>query len=365
MKAIRKEPFGHLADGRAVERYTLTNAHGMEIAILTYGGTITAIRTPDRDGNTSNVVLGFAKLDDYAVANRHFGNIVGRYANRIGQASFLLNGTSYQLAANNGPNSLHGGEVGFGHRIWQVAEASTRDAVAIGLSYLSIDGEEGFPGNLQVGVTYTLTDENELRLDYAAITDKPTVINLTNHSLFNLAGDDSGSVEHHELLLNAGTFTPVDATLIPTGAIVDVEGTPFDFTTPMPLGLRIRDGHEQLVFARGYDHNFILDKPPSGGLTLAAQVREPISGRIMEVYTTEPGVQLYTGNFLNGTLVGASGRMYRQGDGFCLETQHFPDSPNQPSFPSTVLEPGDTFRSTTVYRFPEPKRYDDSSGILA
>jgi aldose 1-epimerase len=350
-KGLAKEPFGTLADGTAVERYKLTNASGMEVEVITYGGIITAIRAPDRDGRPANVVLGLPTLEDYATKNPYFGTITGRYANRIAGGRFTLEGKEYRLTLNNGPNSLHGGKVGFDKRVWKASEAAAPGGVALAFAYLSPDGEEGYPGNLSVEVTYTLTDANELRLDYEATTDKTTVVNLTNHSYFNLAGDGSGSIEGHELLLNASAYTPVDATLIPTGAVEKTAGTPFDFTHPVPIGARIRDGNEQLVRGRGYDHNFVLDKPAPGELTLAARVREPRSGRVLEVRTTEPGVQLYTGNFLDGTLVGAAGKMYRQGDGFCLETQHFPDSPNHPDFPSTVLKPGETFRSTTVYRF--------------
>jgi aldose 1-epimerase len=350
-KGLQKEAFGALPDGTAVERYTMSNAHGMEVSFLTYGGIVTAIRVPDRDGRRDSVVLGFAKLEDYVAQNPYFGTITGRYANRIANARFALEGHEYRLAVNNGPNALHGGKAGFDKKVWQAEEAKASDGVAVALSYRSPDGEEGYPGNLDVRVTYTLTNADELRVDYRATTDQPTVVNLTNHSYFNLAGDGSGNVLGHELRLAASGFTPVDATLIPTGAIAKVAGTPFDFQTPKPIGRDIRMGDEQLVRGRGYDHNFVLDKPQAGALSLAARVREPRSGRVMEVHTTEPGVQLYTGNFLDATLVGAAGKVYRQSDGFCLETQHFPDSPNQPSFPSTLLRPGEAFESTTVFRF--------------
>ena len=350
-KGIDKEPFGQLTDGTAIDRYRLTNANGMEVEFITYGGTVTAIRTPDRDGKLANVVLGFARLEDYEAKNPYFGSIVGRYANRIANARFDLEGVTYQLAVNNGPNALHGGEVGFDKRVWTAKETASPDGLAVVLSYRSPDGEEGYPGNLDVQVTYTLTDADEFQIDYQATTDKPTVVNLTSHSYFNLAGEGSGSIEGHELMLNASAYTPVDATLIPTGALDKVAGTPFDFTQPTLLGARLRDGHEQLVRGQGYDHNFVLDKPAPGAMSLAARVHEPTSGRMMEIYTTEPGIQLYTGNFLDGTLLGPAGKTYRQGDGFCLETQHFPDSPNKPSFPSTLLKPGETFRSTTMHRF--------------
>lgn len=350
-KGLQKEPFGTLADGTAVERYTMTNANGVEVSLLTYGGIVTAIRVPDRTGKRDNVVLGFSKLEDYVAQNPYFGTITGRYANRIASGRFTIEGREYQLAVNNGPNALHGGKAGFDKKVWQAREASAADGIAVALAYRSPDGEEGYPGNLDVRVTYTLTDADELRIDYHATTDRPTVVNLTNHSYFNLAGDGSGDVLGHELHLNASAYTPVDATLIPTGTIAKVEGTPFDFRAPKPIGRDIRDGDEQLVRGHGYDHNFVLDQPQPGALVLAARVREPATGRVLEVRTTEPGVQLYTGNFLDGTLVGAAGKIYRMSDGFCLETQHFPDSPNQPNFPSTLLRPGEEFTSTTVYRF--------------
>lgn len=344
------EPFGEL-DGQPVERYTLSNANGMEIAVLTYGGIIQSISVPDSSGTLANVALGFDNLDDYVAKSPYFGCIVGRYGNRIARGHFTLEGQEYQLAINNDPNTLHGGEVGFDKKIWTVDAV---DAGSIVLSYTSPDGEEGFPGTLDVTVTYTLTDGDEIQIDYLATTDKTTVLNLTNHSYFNLAGEGSGSVFDHELMLNAPDFTPVDETLIPTGEIAPVAGTPFDFTTAKPIGQDLRDASsEQILIGRGYDHNFVIDRSgvADGELALVAQVTDPSSGRMLEVRSTEPGVQLYTGNFLDGTFAGTSGRVYRQSDAFCLETQHFPDSPNQPGFPSTVLEPGDEFRSTTVYAF--------------
>jgi aldose 1-epimerase len=350
-KGLQKEAFGTLADGTAVERYTMTNASGMEVSFLTYGGIVTAIRVPDRAGKRDNVVLGFAKLEDYVAQNPYFGTITGRYANRIAQARFAIEGREYRLAANNGPNALHGGKAGFDKKVWRAEEVRSAEGVAVTLSYTSPDGEEGYPGRLDARVTYTLTDADELKIDYHATTDKPTVVNLTNHSYFNLAGDGAGDVLGHELQLAASAYTPVDATLIPTGEVAKVAGTPFDFQTAKPIGRDIRTSDEQIVRGRGYDHNFVLDKPQAGALSLAARVREPRSGRVLEVHTTEPGVQLYTGNFLDATLVGAAGKVYRQGDGFCLETQHFPDSPNQPSFPSTLLRPGEEYKSTTVFRF--------------
>lgn len=344
------EPFGEL-DGQPVELYRLTNANGMEITVLTYGGTIQSISVPDRDGTIANVALGFDNLDDYVAMSPYFGCITGRYANRIARGRFTLDGQEYELAINNDPNTLHGGDVGFDKKIWTVDSA---DAGSIVLSYTSPDGEEGYPGTLDVTVTYTLTDADEIQIDYNATTDAPTVLNLTNHSYFNLRGEGNGAILDHELMLNAPEFTPVDETLIPTGEITPVAGTPFDFTTAKAIGQDIRDASsEQILIGRGYDHNFVIDRSgvADGELALVAQATDPDSGRMMEVRSTEPGVQLYTGNFLDGTFAGTSGHVYRQTDAFCLETQHFPDSPNQPDFPSTVLEPGDEFTSTTVYAF--------------
>ncbi len=348
--SIEKKPFGTTSDGTAVELYTLTNG-AMSVNILTYGGIVQAISVPDRDGRSGNIALGFARLDDYLTKNPYFGTITGRYANRIAKGAFTLDGQTYKLAANNGPNALHGGLAGFDKKVWKAKEIQGADGVGLELTYTSPDGEEGYPGTLNAKVTYTVTGNNELRIDYEATTDKPTIVNLTNHTYFNLAGEGAGSILDHELMLNASAFTPVDATLIPTGEIVKVAGGPMDFTIPAAIGARIRDNDPQLVFGRGYDHNWVLDKPSAGALSLAARVREPTTGRVMEVSTTEPGIQFYAGNFLDASLVGPSGRMYRQADGFCLETQHFPDSPNHPEFPSTVLKPGDTYKTTTIYRF--------------
>ncbi|MGH2534216.1 MAG: aldose epimerase family protein [Thermomicrobiales bacterium] len=350
---IVKEPYGTV-DGEAVDRYTLTNAAGMEVVILTYGGIMQSITVPDRDGTLANVALGFDNLDDYVNRNPYFGCITGRYANRIANGSFTLEGETYQLAINNDPNTLHGGEKGFDKYVWAAEEVSGADGMGIRLSRVSPDGEEGYPGTLTVEVTYTLTENNELRIDYRATTDAATVVNLTNHSYFNLAGEGAGSIFDHELQIFAANYTPVDGTLIPTGAIAPVAGTPFDFTRSTAIGARIRDGsNEQIVIGRGYDHNFVLDRASSDDVSLiaAARVHDPASGRVMEVSTTEPGIQFYTGNFLDATLVGPNGAIYRQGDGFALETQHYPDSPNQPDFPSTVLQPGEEYTSTTVYAF--------------
>jgi aldose 1-epimerase len=349
--SIGKEAFGTMPDGRAVDAYTLTNDKGMRVRILTYGGIIQALEVPDRDGNLGNVVLGFNNLDDYRTKNPYFGTITGRYANRIAGGRFTLEGTSYQLATNNGPNALHGGIEGFDKKVWAARELPGSDAVGLELTYTSPGGEEGYPGALAVKVTYRVTNDNELSVDYEATTDAPTIVNLTSHSYFNLAGEGSGSILDHELMLNASAFTPVDATLIPTGEIAKVAGGPMDFTSPTAIGARIRNDDQQLVFGRGYDHNWVLDKPAPGEMTLAARVREPTTGRVMEILTTEPGIQFYSGNFLDASLVGTSGKMYRQSDGLALETQHFPDSPNKAEFPSTVLRPGETYKTSTVHRF--------------
>lgn len=348
---LRKESFGTTPQGEAVERYTLVNAHGTTVSFMTYGGIVTEIRVPDRAGRPANVVLGFARLEDYLAGHPFFGALAGRYANRIAKGRFVLDGEEHRLATNGGACSLHGGRVGFDKRVWRAEAVMADGAPAVRLAYLSPDGEEGYPGNLDVRVTYGLSDANEFRIDYRATTDRPTVVNLTNHSYFNLAGEGSGDILGHVVRLNAGAYTPVDPDLIPTGEVAPVAGTPFDFREPVAIGARIRMAHPQLARGRGYDHNFVLDGPHGGAPRLAAEVLEPGSGRTLTVRTTEPGVQFYTGNFLEGRLAGASGRLYRQSDGFCLETQHFPDSPNQAAFPSTVLRPGETWQSTTIFAF--------------
>lgn len=345
---IHKHPFGKLPDGPDVERYTLENDDGVTVQIITYGGIITTLRTPDRDGNLGDVVLGFDSLDGYLAGHPYFGCIVGRFANRIAGGRFTLDGVTYQLAVNNGPNHLHGGVSGFDKKLWRASTGRSDGAVSLALSYLSPDGEEHYPGNLSVTVTYTLTRDDALYIGYSARTDKPTILNLTNHTYFNLAS--RGDILDHEVTINADRFTPVSESLIPTGELQPVEGTPLDFRQPQRIGARIDDAHEQLVRAGGYDHNFVINGA-MGELRFAARVYEPSSGRTLEVYTTEPGMQLYTGNFLNGTITGKGGMVYGRRTGLCLETQHFPDSPNQPNFPSVVLRPGEAFRSTTVFKF--------------
>jgi aldose 1-epimerase len=341
-------PYGTTVDGAPVEEYTLTNASGMEVKVITYGGIITSIRVPDRGGVFANVALGFDNLAAYEKSNPYFGAITGRYANRIAGASFTLDGETYMLAANDGPNSLHGGLKAFDKQVWTVTDSS---AHSLTLNHLSPDNDEGYPGNLDVTVAYTLNDDNGLQITYTATTDKPTVINLTDHSLFNLAGEGSGSIHDHLMMINADRYTPVDATAIPTGELAPVAGTPFDFRLPKLIAAGQRSKHVQIVRGHGYDHNFVLNRADDHSSVLAARAYEPQSGRWLEVWTTEPGIQFYCGNFLDATLVGTSGRLYRQSDGFALETQHFPDSPNQPDFPSTVLRPGDTYATTTVYKF--------------
>lgn len=350
--AITHQPFGRVGD-REVAIYTLTNAAGMEVRILTFGGIVQSLRVPDRDGHLANVVLGFANLEGYVTKSPYFGAIVGRYANRIAKGTFSLDGTTYRLPLNNRPNSLHGGKTGFDKHVWHASEVAAGDAVGLALSTVSPNGEEGYPGNLQVRATYRLTNDNALHIHYHAETDQPTVINLTNHTYFNLSGEGNGTIYHQELELAADHFTPIDRELIPTGTIRPVADTPFDFTRPTAIGARIRASDPQILFAKGYDVNFVLNRPSSddASLIVAARVHDPRSGRRLDALTTEPGLQLYTANLLDGTLVGTGGKTYRQSDAFTLETQHFPNSPNRPDFPSTVLRPGQAFDSTTVYRF--------------
>lgn len=329
--------------------YTLTNKNGLEAQITTYGGAVVALRVPDKNGTRADVVLGYDKLPDYFNSPPYIGTIIGRYANRIAHGRFKLNGVAYQLAVNNkGLHHLHGGNIGFDKILWPARRIATADGAAVELTYHSSDGEEGYPGNLAVRVVYTLTHDNALRIDYFAETDQDTLVNLTNHSYFNLAGQ--GDILGHLLRLDADRFTPVDATAIPTGELRDVAGTPFDFTRLTAIGARLGANDEQLSFGQGYDHNFALNGP-CGELRQVAEVVEPVSGRRMEVWTTEPGVQLYTGNYLDGSRTGKGGQPFHRYAGFCLETQHFPDSPNQPQFPTTVLRRGEKYRTTTIYRF--------------
>jgi aldose 1-epimerase len=342
---ITKQPFGETPDDREVYLFTLKNDRGMEVSIINYGGIITSLKVPDRKGNVADVVLGHDTLEGYLHRSRYFGALIGRHANRIGHGRFSINGTSYALAQNNGPNHLHGGQKGFDKVVW---EAKETEAHGLELSYLSADGEEGYPGNLQVRVTYTLSKDSELRIDYFATTDQKTIVNLTNHSYFNLAG--RGTILDHELLIDADAFTPIRSGLIPAGEIRSVKDTPMDFTRPTSIGARINEPYEQLTLAGGYDHNHVLRRS-KGSLARATTVYEAITGRVLEVFTTQPGMQFYSGNFLDGSIVGKNGLAYVKHSGCCFETQHFPDSPNQPSFPSTILKPGEEYRHTTVWKF--------------
>lgn len=347
---IQSKDWGKLPDGRPIELFTLTNAHGVTARITNYGGIIVDILAPDRNGKIADVCLGFDSLAGYLKNVPFFGAICGRYANRIANGRFKLNGVEYKLAQNNGRNSLHGGAIGFDKKFWAPRIVDISQGHALELTYASPDGEEGYPGHLHTQVVYSLNEQNELTIDYYATTDKDTVINLTNHAYFNLAGEGAGNVLAHEMTIHADCITPVDSELIPTGKMLNVHGTPFDFTKPKLIGKQINEDNEQLRFGPGYDHNWVINRT-GPGLVPAARVREPKSGRVMEVFTTEPGVQLYAGNFLNQEIVGKGGKTYDFRFGFCLETQHFPDSPNRPHFPTTVLKPGQTYRQTTVYKF--------------
>lgn len=346
--------FGVTPDGTPVEAVTLGNADGIRARIIAYGATLQSLRLPDRAGRVDDVVLGYPTLDGYVTKPQYFGATVGRFANRIAGATFSLDGQSYSLAANNGPNSLHGGDRGFDKVVWTIADVTSGPEASVTLTYVSADGEEGYPGTLTTAVTYALTDDGTLTLRYEATTDKPTVVNLSHHSLFNLAGVESGrSVLGQRLMVDADAYLPVDAGLIPTGELRSVAGTPFDFRQSQQIGARIRDGSDaQLVIGRGYDHNFVLNGRATATPSLAARLEDPVSGRALELYTTEPGLQVYSGNFLDGTVAGKGNQIYRQGDGLALEPQKFPDAPNQPAFPSARLDPGDTYRQTSYYRFP-------------
>ena len=350
---MKKTTFGKMPDGQAIDLYTLTNRNGMEVTITNYGGRVVSLLAPDRAGKVADVVLGFDDLSGYLAENPYFGALVGRYANRIANGEFSLDGVEYHVPRNDGPNALHGGIRGFDKRVW-TAHDVTKENPSLELTYLSKDGEEGYPGNLSVKVVYTLTDNNELQIDYTATTDKETVLNLTNHSYFNLAGQGNGNILNHQLMINADRLTPINSTLIPTGELRPVDGTPFDFRKPAAIVPRINDDNEQLKFGKGYDHNFVVNHKDTRPV-LAARVTDPESGRVMEVLTTQPGMQLYTGNFLDGTIHGKGGKVYGYRSALCLETQHFPNSPNQPNFPSAELKPGQTFHETTIYKFPPPQ----------
>ena len=349
---LSQVPFGRTADGTVVDLITLRNGNGIEMTVLTYGGIIKSLKTPDKSGTFDDIVLGFDSLESYLPPNKppYFGALIGRYGNRIAKGKFTLDGHTYTLPINNDPNSLHGGNRGFDKVVWTPDAFQHGDGVGVVLTYTSADGEEGYPGTLKAKVTYTLTEDNRLVVDYEATTDKATVVNLTQHSYFNLSAGKSADILGHELMLNAAQYTPVDATLIPTGEIASVDGTPFDFRAPTAIGARIDAKNEQLTRGKGYDHNWVLTRDHDG-LSLAAKVTEPLTGRTMTIETTEPGIQFYSGNFLDGTLTGKGGRVYPHRGGFCLETQHFPDSPNHPNFPSTTLKPGDTYKTQTVFKF--------------
>ncbi|MFA6133080.1 MAG: aldose epimerase family protein [Phycisphaerae bacterium] len=348
--SIRKEPFGGI-DGKEVSLYTLANSRGTVMKVTNYGGIVTSLRVADRAGKIDDVTLGFDRLEGYLQRpSPYLGALIGRYGNRIAHGKFTLGGKTYTVPLNNGNCSLHGGLKGFDQVVWSARPLQWPEGDALELTYLSVDGEEGYPGNLKVTVVYLLSEDDQWRIDYTAATDKETVVNLTQHAYFNLAGEGCPSVAGTEMMINAGAVTPMNSDLVPTGEIRPVAGTPFDFTSAKPIGQRIDAQDEQLVIAKGYDINYVLNKK-GGELSLAARACEPTTGRVMEVLTTEPGVQLYTGNFLDGKLVGKSGRAYGKRSGFCLETQHFPDSVNHPEFPSTTLRPGEKFSSTTIYKF--------------
>jgi aldose 1-epimerase len=345
--AVKTTSYGKMPDGTPVDLYTLTNANGMQAGIITYGGALVSLTVPDRAGKSADILVAMDDLDGMRRQKDFYGALIGRYGNRIGNAQFTLDGQTYKLPANNGPNTLHGGDMGFDKHVWNAVPGSSAEGQSLELTYISKDGEMGFPGTLTAKAIYTLTDKNEIKIDYTATTDKPTVVNLTNHAYFNLAGE--GDILGHEATIYADRFTPVDSGLIPTGELKPVKGTPFDFTTATAIGARINQDDEQLKFGKGYDHNWVLNKSDAS-MTKAAEVHDPKSGRVMEVWTTEPGLQFYTGNFLDGSNHG-KGRAFNLRNAFCMETQHYPDSPNKPSFPSTTLRPGQTYHTTTIYRF--------------
>ena len=349
---VQKEPFGSTADGKPVDLITLRNGKGIEMKVITYGGIITSLKTPDRTGAIDDIVMGYDSVAAYEANSPYFGSLIGRVGNRIGKGTFKLDGKTYTLAKNNGPNHLHGGIKGWDKVVWKLSGDPFQDRTGVGvrLEYTSPDGEEGYPGTVTAHVVYTLTPENKLIVDYHATTDKPTIINLTQHSYFNLGGSRTTDILGHEVMLNADRYTPVDSTLIPTGELATVAGTPFDFRTATAIGARINDKNQQLEYGKGYDHNWVLSRSVDG-LELAARVYEPTTGRTLEISTTEPGIQFYTGNFLDGTIKGKGGRVYPHRSGFCLETQHYPDSPNKPNFPSIELRPNGEYKSQTVFTF--------------
>ena len=349
--SVARVGFGALPDsGGAIEQFILTNAHGIEVRAITYGAIITSVRTPDRAGQLGDIVFGYDSLSGYVKDAAYFGALVGRYANRIAHGRFSIDGQEFTLATNDGPNALHGGRRGFNKVVWTGEQFTHGDTVGVTLRYLSKDGEEGYPGNARVAVTYSLTPADELLVDLEATSDKATIVNLSQHSYWNLHGGGQGTILDHLLTLDASGYTPVDSTLIPTGTVTPVAGTPFDFRTPTAIGARIDAPDAQLRFGRGYDHNFVLDRKGAGP-SHAARLADPVSGRTLDIATTEPGIQFYSGNFLDGTVRGKSGQVYAHRGALALETQHYPDSPNQPSFPSTILRPGDTLRSRTVFSF--------------
>ncbi len=340
----KKELFGKLQDGRGIELYTLTNSTGLKVRLMTYGATLVSLEVPDQDGQFADITLGHDSIEGYITSSPYFGSIVGRYGNRIAKGQFTLNGIEYQLATNDGENHLHGGARGFDKVVWKAEPMQSEGTVSVKFSYLSKDGEEGYPGNLSVTVIYTLTDDNELKISYEAETDKPTPVNLTHHSYFILAGQGEGDILGHELMLNADKYTPVDEGLIPTGEMHEVKDTPMYFTTPTAIGSRISE------VKGGYDHNYVINTSGKT-MALAARLFDPKSGRVMEIHTTEPGIQFYSGNFLDGSITGKGGKVYYKHYGLCLETQHFPDSPNKPNFPSTILKPGEKYESLTIHKF--------------
>lgn len=348
---IKKDLFGKLSDGREVYSYTLTNSSGSQVKIINYGAVVVSLLVPDKNGKFADIVTGYENPQGYETGTSYFGAIVGRYGNRIGKGQFKLNGKSYQLTINDGPNHLHGGTIGFNKVLWDAEENKSKSGPSLKLTYTSKDGEQGYPGTLNISVIYTLTDKNELRIDYKATTDKPTILNPTHHSYFNLSGDFKNTILDHELTIDADSITPIDSTLITTGKMLSVKNTPFDFKKPTKIGLHINDNDEQIKFGKGFDHNWVLNNYRAGKVRKVVTLYEPVSGRLMEVLTDQPGMQFYSGNFMNGTSKGKDGATYPYRTGLCLEAQHYPDSPNKPKFPTVTLRPGATYKQTTIYRF--------------